>query len=31
MEVPSVAGNFFVEYSIGVPDYIVLVRLFIPH
>ena len=31
MEVPSFAGNFFVEYSISVMGYIVLVCLFIPH
>ena len=26
MEVPSFAGNFFVEYSISVPLYTTLVR-----
>jgi len=31
MEVPSKAGNFFVEYSISVMGYIVLVCLFIPN
>ena len=31
MEVPSNAGSFFVEYSISVLGYIVLVCLFILH
>ena len=31
MEVPSVAGNFFVEYSISVMGYIVAVGYLIQH